>query len=234
MAWEPYAAGAVLVLRLCLLGSCRQPQSLGLSATTPILMKEGKLAYLPPTHSFDQPQDWTHREAVVEVKLPANTLVASLKVKDWQGRSQSTRWAAGQPTEQNIDYDAQSGLLRLHLRPTRAEVDEQGHTDVVYELAPVPGKLPPPEHQQLFGELWTGRRLRAGMAVPLTFQEYERRRQQWRELCGREWVQGCAYPEPSRPVPWQVLLLLPLPALLWLWRRKRQAEAAPRQGSTTT
>jgi hypothetical protein len=117
------------VLVLGLLASCQQPQTLSLSTTTAIVMKDGKLAYLPPTQRFARPQDWSRQEAVLEVKLPATTLVASLRVKDSQGRSQSTRWTEGQPNQHNLNYDSQSGTLRLHLRPTLAAVDEQGHTD---------------------------------------------------------------------------------------------------------
>ena len=106
-----------------------QPQRLQLASTTRLLMKDGKLVYLPPMQLFRETQDWSQRQAVLQVKLPSDRLVASLRVTDARGRSQSSRWTEGQPTSGNPNYDSQRGVLTLRLRPTLASVDEQGHSD---------------------------------------------------------------------------------------------------------
>lgn len=89
---------------------------------------------------------------------------------------------------------------------------------VVSEITPSPAVLPPAEHEQLFAELWTGKRWRAGLAREMSPEDYEKRRQEWRRLGGSDWVVSAnwkAPPEPESVVPWQVWLTIPL--FLW-WR----------------
>lgn len=89
------------------------------------------------------------------------------------------------------------------------------------DLSPSFTNLPPPEDQQLFAELWTGRRLQGGLTVALTPAEYDKRRHQWREICGTDWTLSPDHrPAPEGRVSWQAWLLAPLLALWWVVRRE--------------
>jgi len=127
LGWKPYALAGVMALGL--LSGCHQPNQLRLATMTPVVMKDGQLVYLPPSQTFEKPQDWAQREAVIRLKVPGERLVASLAVKDEQGRVQATRWTQGQEVTDNQSFDPKTGILTLKIRPTRAEVDPQGRTD---------------------------------------------------------------------------------------------------------
>ena len=125
--WKPYALAAVMLVGA--VAGVRQGKPINLASNTPVVMKEGKLLYLPPTEVFAEDQDWTARQLVVKVRLPGDGLVASLRVQDAQGRVQSTRWTEGQCDVHNPNYDEKSRLLTLRFQPSSAEVDEHGLTD---------------------------------------------------------------------------------------------------------
>ena len=125
--WKPYALASVMLVGA--VAGVRQGKPINLASNTPVVMKEGKLLYLPPTEVFAEDQDWTARQLVVKVRLPGDGLVASLRVQDAQGRVQSTRWTEGQCDVHNPNYDEKSRLLTLRFQPSSAEVDEHGLTD---------------------------------------------------------------------------------------------------------
>lgn len=126
--WKPYGLAAVLVVG-ALSGIHQGQQPLRMAENTPVVMHDGKILYIPPTEVYSQNQDWSQRQLVIKVKVPAAGLVARLQVKDAQGRSQMTRWTEGQSDVNNPNYDAQSGTLTLRYRPSLPEVDEHGGSD---------------------------------------------------------------------------------------------------------
>ncbi|MBT9588349.1 hypothetical protein IV102_33735 [bacterium] len=93
----------------------------------------------------------------------------------------------------------------------------------VLEIAPRLSQLPPPDQQPLFAELWTGKRLKGGLALALSPAQYDQRRRQWRQLCGLDWTLSPNYraPQPPATYPWQVLLVTPLLGLWWALRRRQ-------------
>lgn len=125
--WKPYALAAVVFAGA--VGGLGQGQVLDLPAHTPVVLQDGRLLYSPPSQAFGEDQDWSARELVVRVKLPAQGLVVGLRAVDAQGKAQSTRWTEGQSDPNNPGYDPESGILTLRFQPTRADVDEHGATD---------------------------------------------------------------------------------------------------------
>lgn len=133
--WKPYALAAVMLASA--LNGVRHAQPLTMSSNTPVLAHDGKLLYVPPTQLYTEDQDWTAQQLVVRVKLPMPGLVASLRVRDAEGRTQSTRWTEGQSDLNNPNYDPQTGLLTLRYQPSSADVDEHGGTQEGFE----PGRI---------------------------------------------------------------------------------------------
>lgn len=135
--WRPYAWGlAGLGLMTVAVGVLNPTsgQQLQLPQTMPVVLREGRAIYVPALQTFPKPVDWTGSQAVVRVKVPPQwvqdqRMVLSLRVRDQQGRRQSSRWTEGQLVETNPNFDPRSGTLTLHLQPTAAEADEHGHTD---------------------------------------------------------------------------------------------------------
>lgn len=135
--WKPYAwlAGGLVATGVVVgLLNPSSGETLKLPKTTSVLMQGGKVAYIPPLQTFPVSTDWSQRELTIKVQVPADwarqqTAVVSLRVRDSEGRSQSTLWTAGQPTASNPDFDKATNTLTLRLRPSSADVDEQGGTD---------------------------------------------------------------------------------------------------------
>lgn len=126
-SWKPYALAAVMLAGA--VAGVRPVEGLQLSTRTPVVMQDGKLLYLPPSQTFSEDQDWSGQQLVVRVKLPAQGLVAGLRVLDAEGRGQSTRWTEGQCDQNNLGYDPKTGILTLRFQPSSHGVDEHGLTD---------------------------------------------------------------------------------------------------------
>lgn len=147
----------------------------------------------------------------------------------FSSNSQLLAWVReGQVEVRRADHElvAQGGEDRLH----SATFDERGRwlcaggwsESRLYELQPGRITPPPPEYQQLFMELWTGKRWKGGLTLPLTAEEYEKRRRKWRRLCQVDWVVSAQYRAPSRdPWLWQLGLIVPLLGVWWAVRRRR-------------
>lgn len=115
LGWKPYALVALTALG-GLSGCVQQGTTLQLPQRTPVATVGRQVLYVPPSQSFHEPQDWSHKRLHLEVTSPHPGLVVSLQATDDHGHRQSTRWTEGQGHQ-------------LEYRPSRAEVDEQGRTD---------------------------------------------------------------------------------------------------------
>jgi len=134
--WKPYALAAVVLVG-AVTGIRQGQEPLHMAESTPVVMHDGKLIYVPPTEVYQQNQDWSQRQLVVRLKVPASGLVARLRVKDDQGRAQMTRWTEGQSDANNPNYDAETGTLTMRYRPSTPEVDEHGGTDEGFNPASI-------------------------------------------------------------------------------------------------